>query len=185
MMDLETLGTSAGCTVLSVGAVHFNLGDTDTVEGIKADTDRWFYSRMEIITQQMQGLKIDAETLEWWFKQKPDAQCVFGETANNTTETLIKFGEFFKKNPAPYRSIWGNGSSFDCSIWDELHKMMFVKPPYQFWMHRDLRTLKNLAEIKSGIKFEKRIFEGVAHNALDDTINQVLDAQRYWATLKG
>mgnify|MGYP003611684532 FL=1 len=50
-----------------------------------------------------------------------------------------------------------------------------LKNPVPFWLQRDFRTLKALNPTI------KHTFSGVAHNALDDAINQAAHMSAMWA----
>ncbi len=69
MLDIETLGTRAGCKVLSIGAVIM------TPQG----PGREFYTTVSRDSQNRYGLVEDRETVEWWARQSPQARAaVFG-----------------------------------------------------------------------------------------------------------
>ena len=58
--------------------------------------------------------------------------------------------------------VWAKGPDFDCVILASL----FPAIKWPFWKHRDVRTVLDVAGIRD------RKFEGTAHNALDDAVNQ-------------
>ena len=64
MLDLETLGTTPGCVVLSIGAVEFDL------DGIKSE----FRAHIDVDSSTALGLKVDARTVMWWLDQSKEAQ---------------------------------------------------------------------------------------------------------------
>jgi DNA polymerase III epsilon subunit-like protein len=65
MVDLETLGTVAGCVVLSIGAVGFDMDGLDET-GFHLTVNR------ESCEEAM--LFVDPDTEAWWGRQSPVAQ---------------------------------------------------------------------------------------------------------------
>jgi len=64
MLDIETLGTDPGATIVSIGAVAFDAdGPGDEFRAAVSPT-----------SCQRHGLSIDAETLEWWLTQDAAAR---------------------------------------------------------------------------------------------------------------
>ena len=64
MVDLETLGRRAGCSILSIGAVAFDA-ETGTM-------GPEFYMVVKMASCEKHGLHTDPETVAWWKKQNPD-----------------------------------------------------------------------------------------------------------------
>ena len=62
MIDIETLGVSANCIVLTVGASKF---DPDT---LSAPIDN-FYMRLSIDEQEKINRCSEAKTVDWWMTQ--------------------------------------------------------------------------------------------------------------------
>ena len=78
MIDIETLGTSTKCPVISIGAVAFDLNQ---IRG-------QFYVALDIKDQIDSGKRlVDADTIKWWLSQSGAAKKVFKEKAEST-----KFG---------------------------------------------------------------------------------------------
>lgn len=165
MLDLETLGTTPGCVVLSIGAVEF---DPDTGE-----LGREYYDTINQSSSLAVGLETDLDTVAWWKKQSLEAQKVLYAThEDNGTQiapALAGFAEFL----APCGKslcVWGNGSDFDQPILAAAYKAVGQKTPWLFWNNRCYRTLKN---IKPEIALSR---VGTYHNALDDAKSQALHA---------
>lgn len=159
MIDLETLSTDPDCVVISLGAIMFNpftgeLGPT-------------FYANLEIQDQLNAGRKIMADTMKWWFNQSDGAKKVFSETASPPAFALMKFYEWLQQIPKRERKVWGNGSTFDISIMEDMFKTYGMERPWTYNSVMDLRTFKRF--VAKGVDVQKI---GVAHNALDDAISQ-------------
>src|ERR1700731_4700055 len=72
MIDLETLGTRPGCSVLSIGAAEFSP------DGVKAS----FYVVVRRSSCLDAGLVEDPDTVVWWGRQSPEARTVLTEAAD-------------------------------------------------------------------------------------------------------
>lgn len=159
MIDIETLGTSVGCPILSVGAVEFcrHTGEF----GRECE---WVVNFSEAVNSG----KVDGNTLSWWMLQSDEArQALFNEFSVTPVQALQGLSNFVKD----YQKVWGNGSTFDISILEYAMKQNDIHIPWKFWNVRDVRTVVDLA---SGI-CNKKGFENnrvAAHTALGDAKHQ-------------
>lgn len=154
MIDIETMGRTPGCPVMSIGAVYFNM------DGSIGDE---FYSSMGF-----NGLsvgKVDSETARWWSEQSTDAKLSLISGSDIPLNVAIELSSFIKNDV----KVWGNGSVFDISILDKWYEMLGIDSPWSFWNVRDVRTVVDVMKINPR-EFD---FCGVKHNALDDAIHQV------------
>lgn len=158
MVDLETLGTRAGCQVLSIGAVAFN----------KAGLGPEYYAVLETETQAALGLTTEPSTLEWWARQSQAARRVFTDPKVDFVHGMGSFSSWLHADVASIGKIkmWGNGSDFDNSILYAAYAAAGLKVPWLFWNSRCYRTLKNLC---LNIPLTR---QGTYHNALDDAKSQ-------------
>lgn len=164
MIDLETLGTSPDCPVISIGAIAFDIE--------KKVLGPTFYAVLDTEQQINDGRKVDGSTLKWWLSQSDAAKKVFKENPAEVKTALNFLVEFVKQWPKV--KVWGNGSTFDITIMENLFKHYGVKCPWRYNDIMDLRTFKRFCA--GG---ERIIKSGTAHNALDDARSQaqyVLDA---------
>lgn len=156
MIDFETLGTNPDTTVISVGCVFF---DPDT--GQKGPT---FYMAFEVDGQMKKGRTIDASTLKWWMSQSGAAKKVFNEQAKPAELVLQTFAQWCKANCSKkYLMPWGNGATFDISIFENLFRHYNLDCPWMYYNVMDLRTFRRF--LANNAKVVKM---GVNHNALDD-----------------
>lgn len=150
MVDIETLGTEPGCAILSLGAVEF---DTDGL-GLQ------FHENINLTSCEAAGLRIDADTVEWW------------ATQDNVQDVLAGGGDLedvlaeFVRVAAEVDEVWANSPSFDLAILKTAGQAVGVEMPWEFYQERDFRTLKNLP---GAVELER---EGVRHDALDDAVHQ-------------
>jgi hypothetical protein len=156
MLDLETLGTSAGCAIISIGACTF-------------DGKEKFYARINPASARL-FFREEIDTLRWWNKQDPQLKAeAFGGTAE-LVETLDKFHDWFRSlDPIEWKKIeiWGNGADFDLPILGAAYLTMDRPIPWAPFSGRCYRTLKSLLKhVQAPPRASKK------HHALDDAIYQ-------------
>ena len=160
MIDLETLGIAPGCPVLSIGAVRF-----DIEKGWMEDKVFAYYKVLNITEQIDKGFKANGNTLKWWMQQNESAKEVFFGESMAVEEALIGFSAYAMDLGTP--TVWGNGSTFDISILEEMYRRYDLVVPWTFWNVMDLRTFKRFKAPTHRVKNS-----GIKHNALDDAIAQ-------------
>lgn len=104
MIDIETMGRTPGCPVVSIGAVYFEM------DGSIGDR---FYSSMGF-----NGLtigEIDSETALWWSAQSDAAKLSLVSGNATPWDVANEFCSFIGEDV----KVWGNGSIFDISILDK------------------------------------------------------------------
>ena len=158
MIDLETLGTDTDCPVISIGAVFFDE------KGLGEE----FEVNLDIDQQIANGRKPTGATIKWWMEQEEAAKKVFKEDYT-TVESALRIFRYFclKNDDIDLIRPWGNGSTFDISIIENLLTQYEFSIPWTFRNIRDLRTFKKEVYDGSDLKFD-----GVKHNALADAIFQ-------------
>lgn len=166
MFDAETLGRTAGCTVLSIGAVEF-----DSTKIIKE-----FEIRIDPRDSQRRGCHMDADTVMWWLDQSKEAQNALKGDVFKMDYALGKLVEAFKwKN----KQVWCNGASFDFPIIGALFNKCDMEIPWAFWNEMDMRTIKNMV---GRDKWKASCIEPtVAHSALADAVGQAKTLQKVFA----
>lgn len=160
MIDLETLATDTDCVVISIGACLF-----DTEKKIIPST---FYMAADVQEQLNRGRKISADTIKFWMDQSNAAQHVFKEKAKPMAEVLQTFTFWLNSlGPKKDRMVWGNGSTFDISMMENVLKMYGLERPWNYNGVMDLRTFKRFMG-----RGEPVPRPAVAHNALEDSKTQ-------------
>ena len=160
MIDIETMGTSPGCVILSIGAVEFD--DTKIVGE--------FHVHIDIEDAVKRGGHLDPRTVLWWLEQSKEAQNAILEAKSKFLEVaLLELEAAFDWEG---KEVWCNGAGFDFPILKAAHDMVGRKLPWAYYNEMDYRTLKNLAG--------KDLFESVrvrptlAHDGLEDARAQAL-----------
>lgn len=165
MIDLETLGTTPGCVILSIGAVAF-----DTITG---ELGPEFYTVVSTASCLERGLTTGESTKAWWAKQADEAKTVLKEAEESDvslSEAMNKLTLYLEQFGIKKVCIWGNGADFDNAILSCCYDAVDQSVPWVPWNNRCYRTLKNL------IKGPRLKREGTYHNALDDAKTQAKHA---------
>ena len=87
-LDLETLSTSCNATILSLGAVRFDIDKGDILEE--------FYYLVSMKSSMKLKFNIDPETIKWWMKQSDEARQIFSEKGIGINKVLTIFSEFLR-----------------------------------------------------------------------------------------
>lgn len=162
MVDLETTGISAGCCILSIGAVTF-------------DESSSFYRKISHIDCLERGLKDSMDTINWWSKQSAEARMEAFSGVAPLIDILGNLAEFFLSLEREYMNVyvWGNGADFDLPILGAAYEITGMKKPWKPFNGRCYRTLKNLyQEVKADP------FTGLKHSAIDDAVFQARHAMK-------
>lgn len=173
MVDLETVGTYAGCPILTIGAVIFDRNGEELGDE--------FYQAVEYQSCLDVGLVADPNTFQWWQEQSAEAKAAAWHDQKQVRidEALKMFETWLRKHSQKDQTlIWGNGSGFD----NEILKLAYIRCglsiPWGFRGDRDFRTLKDLAPpvfVNDG---------GVHHHALDDAKYQARLAMKMFAAMR-
>ena len=172
MIDLETMGLKGNSAIVSIGAVVFNPDDNTL-----GDT---FYVNIDLSSCLNHGLEVDGDTVEWWIMQSDDAKKSLFKDAKPLDEALKEFTTFIKKFKKP--KVWGNGLGFDNVIVKNAYASLKQDRPWSDFQDRDMRTIVDITESIHGKQQKEK--SGIAHNALDDAINQAKTVCKYWKLLK-
>lgn len=179
MVDLETMGKKPGAPIVSIGAVFF-----DPYSG---KTGAEFYQVINLESSMSFGARPDASTIFWWLKQSPEARsAIVVDDTVGLVEALEQFLDFIAEsaaNGSKTVQLWGNGSSFDCSLLEAAFELADTPFPIPHWNYRDVRTVVELGKAV-GLNSRYDIpFEGDQHNALADARHQVKYVSAIWQRL--
>jgi hypothetical protein len=187
MVDIETLGTNEDSVILQIGAVAF-----DGYSKNEADPLYHCFLTDLSVSDQIRTYKrtVDNETLIWWMDiVGPDARTSVLHRDSYTGlvcsayNALEDFNTFVSMNKDETDNfIWSNSPSFDLAIIKHAMRQCDIKPVWNHWDERDVRTMHHLNKtLKLGLN--KKI-EGVAHNALDDAKGQAIYVMQIQDCLK-
>jgi len=155
MLDTETLATSSNAVILSIGAVKFKLDGSIS--------DQAFYASISVDSQKTRH--IAESTLLWWMKQSPEARAVFHEPKDTLDTALRAFALWIDHEDY---CVWSNGADFDIPLVGHAFDSYQLERPWKFWNQRCFRTMKSTPP---GMYVTPPV-GGVAHNAVDDALNQ-------------
>ena len=157
-IDLETIDTCPGATVLSVGGVKFNPKDD-------SEPHSELYFKVCIDDQDRLGRSVSDDTLEWWSKQDPKIMNeAFDQTgAISVDDALKKLSKF----SVGIDTFWGQGYGFDYTIMEDMFRNGGKHIPWNFWQIRDSRTLFACCE-----NDPRKLIQNDLHNALADAYYQ-------------
>lgn len=191
MIDLETLGTTAGSPVVTIGAVLFDPYSCDSGEALMK---RSLLIRVDISDAIKYSQGVEGGTVRWWFEQKDEAiKALVGDDAVPMQEALTKLWrfchergafvdtEFFHGLSALPRTnrYWAKDPDFDMQLMRYYyeHSDLEGRMPWKFWECRSVRTVQDLAWPNGSIDRPDFEVPGVAHDARWDAVTQAMTVQ--------
>ena len=158
MIDLETLGVTNDCAILTVGAIKFDPYSN-------AEPHSGLYLRVNVDEQTELGRTVDDNTLEWWGKQDPKIrdEALGDENRVSVNELLRQLNKF----TVGCSELWCQGPLFDYAILEHLYKQMGQPCPWNYWQIRDSRTVFSMMP-----QDPRKAIQEELHNALADCYYQ-------------
>lgn len=175
MVDLETLGTTPGSVVLSVGAVAHAVPGGE------------FYGKIDLRDSLHAGLTVDPDTMAWWRQQSQEAwrasaaasedaslglRYVLGRFADWLSE--LRKGSSATATGAKLR-LWGDSAAFDLVLLASAYRAAGKVVPWDYreeCCYRTLRTLLNSEKPRSKVQ----------HDGLSDAVAQMAHLQEMLTT---
>ena len=169
MSNIKTMGSESYSSIVSIGAVEF---DIETGE-----TGREFYTNVDLQSCIDLGLILNGSTIMWWMQQNEQARKDLVEkTSLPINSALLEFAKFCNKE----YQIWGNSARFDCGILQNAYNKAGIPIPWDFRKERCVRTLVSFnPSVKDNFKKAE-----VEHNALSDCYYQIGYCTEIWKSLK-
>lgn len=175
MVDIETLGTNSDSTVIQIAAMAFD---------IKTGEVKDEFNKIADIEKNKLPIKATGSTIKWWLNTNADLFKKLLLEGDVSSEAMIyMFHKWINNLESGNHDIkdvylWGNGILFDNKIIQHQMEMVGLNYPIFYRNDRDVRTIVDLAGVKSGLseKELKAKFNDeslVAHNAFDDVIYQI------------
>jgi hypothetical protein len=159
MVDIETLGTSPGSAIVSIGAVAF--------EPSTGALGREFEAHIDLQSACSIGLKVEASTVLWWMGQSDAARHAAFDAIDSQpiADALVAFASWLD-TVSPQRRLWAHGASFDPVLLTAAYQAVKLKEPWTFRDVRDTRTIFDLAGIQAVSDY--RSSSDVPHTPLSD-----------------
>lgn len=164
MIDIETLGTTPDCVVLSVGACKFDPYIPQTPHSRQL----WRPSTAE---QLAAGRSVDDSTLVWWSKQ---AEHIREQAFSD--QNRISLSDFFSelnRYLVGVDKIWCQGPQFDMVILENLFGHWQHHRNWAYWQIMDCRTVFNLMQVDP-----RKALQQNAHSADEDAYWQAVAVQK-------
>ncbi len=184
MIDIETRGTGVRAIIVSIGAVLFRITGRDSNYTLDEDTTRSFYAVLDKGQQQKKGRTSDRATMRWWKKQSAQAQEVLDAPGRPVEDVLDDLDSFLGETSR----MWSNSPQFDQAKLEDLYNDFERGPIWEWWMAKDVRTLREIWNQVCGFLNEgrpPRLRNTTEHNALEDAKEQVLQVQTMYADIRG
>lgn len=161
-IDLETLGTNNGDTILAIGACSFDIKTGQIISTFERN----------IRYKENKTIPCTLGTIKFWLDQaqrNPEAviSTFYPDTSHTLSESLLHLDEFINKYSDV--QIWANGTKFDIAMLEKAYHDNELKVPWKYNSDRCLRTIKMLVG-KLDIPTDN--FINVPHTALSDAIWQ-------------
>lgn len=173
MVDLETLGTDFNAPIFQIAAAGFEL--------LTGDINDTFDESADISSLTSEDGTVNGDTLKWWLRTNPELLADLLDRGDLTPYGLLQeFHDWLTVLGNRYDEVylWGNGILFDNAIIRHKFESYGWKYPIFYRNDRDVRTVFELAQIKTGETAQEMydsIYdkELVAHDAMNDVMNQV------------
>lgn len=184
MLDIETLGTTPGSQILSIGWCTFTGYEVAFTKAEGAGNEYEAARQvpkilasgqfaLDLEEQTLRGLTADAATLKWWESQ-PDALAAMQTLQAQYRHTSASALDMVRKLWAGCDQAWANGPEFDFVLLDAYFRKTLDEPfPVPFWAWRQCRALGATAElVAEKSTMELRPMPEVAHDAGYDCVAQ-------------
>jgi hypothetical protein len=167
MIDIETLSTSPQALVLAIGVVGFNVKTGQTKTLMQSSIDYSYEANGRMLTTQF---AIDAETVKFWMCQDKEAIELLEFNKKPITHVLIELNDaiaYAQADAEDHIRVWAKDPTFDLVILRHAFTQTHLVPAWEFWQERAVRTIVDLAQIKSADSFSA-VKPTIAHSALHD-----------------
>lgn len=135
MLDIETMGTTPGCVIISVAMVAFNPETGELGNAMKCNID--------LNDSLSKGFRIEGGTLRWWLEQRGDVLRNQLDSSLQVSTALDYIEKFLKLNGIEY--LWGNSAAFDCGLLKNYFERAKRIVPWSHWLEMCYRTVRSLA----------------------------------------
>lgn len=164
MVDVETTGlNSVDNAMIQLAAVKFNLNERTI------DTENMFEACLDIPPRRYW----DEGTRQWWGQQKPGILKDIYFRMRPATVVMEEFADWVGYSPSVPNRFWAKPITFDWTFVASYFDTTGVRNPFHYRWATDLNSyIRGLAgdpEVESHYVQ----FQGDAHNALFDVINQI------------
>lgn len=168
MIDIETLGVAYGSTIVSIGAIEFDLSESSN--RFRPDRREQFYVVVDRASCEELGLTSDPQTLVWWSEQSAGARQALFQPGVPLDVALSRLRDFVVR-PKKTTVVWSYGAEFDFGHLRHCYELLGEPVP---WDYRNIMCCRTVASLAYGHRHPPAS-PGAAHNALHDCVSQVRD----------
>lgn len=170
MVDLETLGNKATSTIFQISASGFDIATGLSINSFNGISD----------ISKNDKMNVTGDTIKWWLDTDAELLKTLLNKGEGSSDMLLI--EFFKWLNAMTKDndvyLWGNGILFDNNLLRTQFEALGMSYPIHFRNDRDVRTIVELAALKTGktvkeLQAEYNDPSLTAHNAMDDVYYQI------------
>lgn len=182
MVDLETLGNKATSTVFQISASGFDISTGLSINAFNGIAD----------IDKNKTMNVTGDTIKWWLNTDANLLKDLLNKGEGSSEDLLRqFHSWLtrmEENNDVY--LWGNGILFDNNLLRTQFEAMGLDYPIFYRNDRDVRTIVELAAMKTG-KTVKEIQEEynddtlTRHDAMDDVYYQIALVSGCYRTIVG
>lgn len=175
-IDLETLGTTPGSIIVSIGAVKFNdacahlQASDDSMDGqLRHQAQTEFYRVISVSSAGAVGLTFSHKTMAWWLRQGATARKALelafegGADTHDIRQVMGDFKAWLEAGPH-MDEIWAWGQ-MDLTMMTSLYDRLGVAEP---WGESGYRKECDARTLCGQLGIARHDIAGTAHNALDD-----------------
>lgn len=140
MLDIETWGIKPFSVITEIGAVAFDI----EAPGKVIDS---FTVSIDPSDAMKVGLRVDAETIQWWMDEKQKLALDFWRKSEKVSLSLAldSFEDWLTQcSPLHDFAIWGNGIMFDNALLGQAYQAAQRSQPWSYIHDYDFRTIKAL-----------------------------------------
>lgn len=164
MVDVETTGTDPShAAIIQLAAVRFNL------EERTVDSTNMFDRALTIPP----GRFWDESTREWWGRQKRDVLMGIYSRMQDPATVMSEFADWVGYTPDQPIRFWAKPTSFDFTFVASYFNQFGIPNPFHFRWATDVNSFIRGLAGDSSVETFRVDFQGDAHNALIDVLNQI------------
>lgn len=182
MTDIETLGKGDKTTVFQVAACMFNIETGEIIDTFNQTID----------ISKDKSIPVDGDTLLWWLNTDKELLTKLLNSGTVSQKDLFdNFRVWIMQFSMSIKDVflWGNGMLFDNKLIQSKMQEYDIEYPIFYRNDRDMRTIVELAALKSEVNTEKEFrelnkCEGLTlHDGLDDVKAQIYVLSKAWNIL--
>lgn len=175
VIDIETLGTRPGCTIIEIGACAID-GRTGEITAnfsrrVAHPFPEFYLERVAMCGRSTMSSDL-VDTVVWW-NEDPERAKTFKKVSRGgiAIGCALSFlcGWIFQQSEshdAEDIRVWSNGPAFDIAILAEHFRLSGIRRPWICWQERCVRTaLEQAGYVKGSVPWIER---GPRHRALND-----------------